>query len=53
MSRWLCRLGRHDWQHFRNPDVPGPEADYDQCRQCGKERNKYGKPPPTGLAGVG
>jgi hypothetical protein len=51
MSRWLCRLGRHDWQLLRNPDVAGPEAEYDQCRRCGKERKAYGKPPPTGAAG--
>ncbi len=50
MGWLLCRLGRHSWQHKRNPEVGGAGADYDQCRRCDKERPVYGKPPATGYA---
>ena len=35
----LCRIGRHNWAHLRNPEVGGARAHYDLCRRCGRERS--------------
>jgi hypothetical protein len=50
MRRLLCRVGRHEWRHERNPEMGGPGADFERCARCGKERPGYGKPPSTGVA---
>jgi hypothetical protein len=47
-----CWLGRHDWQHRRNEEMGGKDADYQVCRRCGAERKEYGPPSPN-AAGVG
>ena len=41
MTSLKCRLGRHEWEHRRNPEVAGRGAEFDQCRRCGKERNAF------------
>jgi hypothetical protein len=53
MRSWLCLLGRHDWEHKRNPEVGGAAADYEQCVRCGKERSTYEPPAPGSVAGGG
>lgn len=51
---WLmCRLGRHDWQAKRNPDIGGAAAEYKQCRRHHKEQPGYMKPPSTGIGVTG
>ncbi|CAA9237051.1 MAG: hypothetical protein AVDCRST_MAG57-1330 [uncultured Blastococcus sp.] len=40
-SKVLCRSNRHMWALRRNPEVGGPEAHYETCRRCGKERTAY------------
>jgi hypothetical protein len=40
-SRWLCRLGRHQWTLRRNPEMGGRQAMYEDCRRCGRERDLY------------
>jgi hypothetical protein len=49
-SRLLCRLGRHMWATRRNPEVGGPQAQYETCRRCGRERQTYDVPKATGSA---
>jgi hypothetical protein len=49
----LCWLGRHDWQHQRNPEVSGAGADFETCARCGAERKKYGPGSGSGIAGAG
>ena len=53
MGRLLCRLGRHEWRHERNPEMGGPRAVFERCVHCGKERAGYDPPPPTGIATAG
>ena len=48
MGRLLCLLGRHDWEHQRNPDVAGAAAAFDICRRCQKEKAVH-----VGLPGKG
>jgi hypothetical protein len=48
MGRLRCLLGRHAWEHGRNPEIGGADADYELCVGCGKERPKYGHAPPSG-----
>jgi hypothetical protein len=43
MKALTCYLWRHSWQHRRNPEVGGAQADYEVCSRCGKERNRYEK----------
>lgn len=52
MRRGLCLVGRHRWEHHRNPEVGGAGASFDTCSRCGKEKSVYGKPPPNGWRGV-
>jgi hypothetical protein len=52
MRSLLCLLGRHVWEHKRNPEVGGAAADYEQCARCGKERPTY-EPPSPGAIGHG
>ena len=49
MNRLLCLLGRHDWEHQRNPDVGGAGAAFDVCRRCHKEKPVYGGLPGKGF----
>ena len=44
VARVLCRLGRHMWATRRNPEVGGPQAQYETCRRCGTERQTYDVP---------
>jgi len=50
MTNILCLVGRHDWQHRVNKEMGGPDAGYDLCSRCGKEKKAYGKPPSKGVA---
>lgn len=50
MINVLCLLGRHKWQHHVNKEMGGPNAGFDLCARCGKEKKAYGKPPSTGVA---
>ena len=52
MKALSCYLGRHRWRHEVNPEMGGPEAGYDVCSRCGKERNVYGKNDGTGIGGL-
>jgi hypothetical protein len=52
MKALTCYLGRHTWQHRRNPEMGGPQADYEVCGRCGKERNKYENKDGTGIGGM-
>ena len=53
MKALSCYLGRHSWQHRRNPEMGGPQADYEVCARCGTERAVYEKKDGTGIGGVG
>ncbi len=44
MKRVLCFLGRHDWQRHVNHEASGPDANYDLCSRCGKEKKQFGPP---------
>ena len=51
---WIeCHLGRHAWEHQRNPEMGGKGADFEICRRCGKEKPVYGPPPVNGIGGGG
>lgn len=50
MTKVLCLLGRHKWQHHVNREIGGANAGFDLCARCGREKKAYGKPPPTGVA---
>ena len=49
MGRLLCLIGRHDWEHQRNPNVGGAGAGFDLCRRCHKEKAVYGGLPGKGF----
>ena len=53
MKALRCYLGRHRWRHEVNPEMGGPEAGYDLCSRCGKERNVYEKHDGTGMVDLG
>jgi len=53
MKAVTCYLGRHTWRHQRNPEMGGPQADYEVCTRCGKERNRYDKKDGTGIGAAG
>jgi len=53
MKAVTCYLRRHTWRHQRNPDMGGPQADYEVCTRCGKERNSYDKKDGTGIGAAG
>jgi hypothetical protein len=53
MGWLLCHLGRHAWQHKRNPEIGGRDADYEQCSRCGMEKEMYGQAPPSSIAAGG
>ena len=41
MRRLLCRLGIHHWEHHVNRGVSGPDAGFDLCSHCGREKKRY------------
>jgi hypothetical protein len=53
MKALRCYLGRHSWRHEINPEMGGPDAGYDVCSRCGKERNAYEKNDGTGIGAIG
>lgn len=47
-----CLVRRHRWERRHNPEVEGPQGDYQTCVRCGEDKGIYEPPPKTMYRGV-
>ena len=41
MRRVLCFVGFHHWEHHVNREKEGPDAGWDICSRCGREKPSF------------
>lgn len=51
MRRVMCLVGIHHWEHHVNREMGGPNAGYDLCSHCGREKKAYEKGGNPGFKG--
>ena len=48
----MCLVGIHHWEHHVNREMGGPNAGYDLCSHCGREKTAYDKGGNPGFNGT-
>lgn len=41
MTKLLCLVGVHRWEHHVNREFSGRGGTFDLCARCGRERKNY------------